>query len=387
MTTVPRFFRPPRSSFFLFGPRGVGKTTWVRSAFPDALFVNLLDAATYRELAARPERLSQRVAASGASTVVVDEVQRLPELLCTVHSLLESDRPVRFVLTGSSVRSLRSAGVNLLGGRAAHRELHPFLAAELGSSFRLDDALAHGLVPVVAQAANPRQAASAYASLYVEAEVRVEQWTRNIGGFSRFLEAMSFAHAAELNLSAVARDAEVPRSTVTSFLEILEDLLLGFRLRVFTRRANRRLARHPKFFFFDAGVYRAFRPTGPLDGPAEIAGPALEGLVAQHLRAWAAYRDGGGQLATWRTRAGVEVDFVVYGPNEFVGIEVKNGRRVRPEDLRGLRRFGEDYPEARRFLLYRGADRLLADGIHCLPVEDFLTALRPSRSLTAAARP
>ncbi len=365
----------------------MGKTTWVRSAFPDALMVDLLDAATYRELAARPERLAAQVAATGATTVVVDEVQRLPELLYTVHSLIESDRALRFVLTGSSIRALRRAGVNLLGGRAGHRELHPFLAAELGSRFRLDDALAHGLVPVVSQARDRRRAASSYASLYVDTEVRAEQWTRNIGGFSRFLEAMSFSHAAELNLSAVAREAGVPRATVSGFLEILEDLLLGFRLRVFSRRAKRRLARRPKFFFFDAGVYRAFRPTGPLDRPTEIEGPALEGLVVQHLRAWAACRDGKERISTWRTRAGVEVDFVIYGPDEFAAIEVKNNRRVRPEDLRGLRRFGEDYPDARRLLLYRGADRLLTDGILCLPVEEFLTALHPSSPLATAAGP
>ena len=349
--------------------------------------VDLLDAATHRALTARPERLAERVSSSSATTVVVDEVQRLPELLYTVHSLIESDRPLQFVLTGSSIRALRRAAVNLLGGRAEHLELHPFLAAELGSLFRLDDALAHGLVPVVSQARDRRRAASSYASLYVDTEVRAEQWTRNIGGFSRFLEAMSFSHAAELNLSAVAREAEVPRATVSGFLEILEDLLLGFRLRVFSRRAKRRLARHPKFFFFDAGVYRAFRPTGPLDRPTEIEGPALEGLVAQHLRAWTAYRDGRERLSTWRTRAGVEVDFVIYGPNEFAAIEVQNSRRVRPEDLRGLRRFGQDYPDARRLLLYRGADRRLTDGILCLPVEDFLTRLHPSVSLTATAGP
>lgn len=362
----------------------MGKTTWARTAFPDALMVDLLHGATHRRLSGRPERLADLVAAASADTIVVDEVQRVPELLYAVHSLIESDGR-RFVLTGSSVRSLRRAGVNLLGGRAVHRELHPFLAAELALEFDLGSALQQGMIPVVVDAESPGEAAAAYASLYVDAEVRAEGLTRDLGGFSRFLEALTFSHAAELNLSAVAREAEVPRSTVAGHLEILEDLLLGFRLRVFSRKAKRRLARHPKFYFFDTGLFRVLRPTGPLDRPAEIEGAALEGLVAQHLRGWVAYRGGGARLATWRTRAGLEVDFVVYGSGEFTAIEVKNSSRVRPEDLRGFRAFRDEYPEALRLLLYRGRDRLLIDGVLCLPVTDFLRALDPAASLATTA--
>ena len=156
------------------------------------------------------------------------------------------------------------------------------------------------------------------------------------------------------------------------------DLLLAFRVPVFTRRAKRELAAHPKFFFFDAGVFRANRPTGPLDSQADIDGGALEGLVAQHLRAWCDYGGGDHHLHYWQTRAGLEVDFVVYGASGLYAIEVKNSARVRPEDLRGLRNFGEDYPESRRILLYRGTGKSLQNGVLCLPCEEFLRDLVPN---------
>jgi len=158
----------------------------------------------------------------------------------------------------------------------------------------------------------------------------------------------------------------------------LEDLLLAFRVPVFTRRAQRELAAHPKFFFFDAGVFRANRPSGPLDAPSEIDGAALESLVAQHLRAWCDYSGGNHQLHYWQTRSKVEVDFVVYGEGGLYALEVKNSAQVRPEDLRGLKNFGEDFPESRRWLLYRGRERLLRDGILCVPCEEFLLQLKPS---------
>jgi predicted AAA+ superfamily ATPase len=193
------------------------------------------------------------------------------------------------------------------------------------------------------------------------------------------MEALSFSQAAVLNLANVARECQVNRKTVEGYLEILDDLLLGFRLPVFSRRAKRELAAHPKFFFFDAGVFRVNRPTGPLDSAADIDGAALEGLVAQHLRAWCDYSSGDHRLHYWQTRAKVEVDFVVYGASGLYALEVKNSGRVRPEDLRGLKAFAADYPECRRLLLYRGTERVLQDDILCLPCEEFLQSLRPNQ--------
>ena len=382
MTTLSRFLAAPRGSFFLFGPRGTGKTTWLRAQFPDALVVDLLRAEEFRRFAARPERLRELVrAVPPGGDIVVDEIQRVPELLNVVHELMESGKRWRFVLTGSSARTLRRRGVNLLAGRAILRTMHPFMAGELEAGFDLGTALSLGTVPTVLSSSDPAGALSAYASLYVEQEVRAEGLARDVGSFSRFLEAIAFSHAATLNVSEVARECETSRSTVSGYVELVEDLLLAFRLPVFTRRAKRRLVAHPRFFYFDCGVFRSLRPSGPLDRPDEIAGPALEGLVAQHLRAWLAYSETDGGLYYWRTRGGAEVDFVLYGTPGIWGIDVMNADRIRPADLRGLRAFGDEYPEARRILLYRGERRLIRNRVLCLPVDAFLAKLDPASAL------
>lgn len=378
MESTPRYFTPPEDHFFLLGPRGTGKTWLTGRLFPDALRIDLLDPETLRSMSARPERLRELLAARpDTRQVVVDEVQKLPDLLEVAHLLIEEKQDVQFIFTGSSARKLRRAGVNLLGGRAAQKSLHPFMAAELGSRFQLDEALRLGMLPVVLGAKDPAEILRAYNGLYLREEVQMEGLVRSVGSFSRFLESISFSHGAVLNLAGVARDCQVNRKTVEGFMEILEDLLLAFRLPVFSRRAQRELAVHPKFYFFDSGVFRANRPAGPLDAPAEIDGAALEGLVAQHLRAWCDYSRGDHRLYYWQTRSKVEIDFVVYGETCFHAIEVKNSVRVRPEDLRGLKKFGDDFPESSRWLLYRGRERLLIDGILCIPCEEFLLALKP----------
>ena len=380
MDVLGRFFELPEQSFFLFGPRGTGKSTWLRHQLADALFVDLLDPAQHRSLEGRPERLRELLAGSPSGTVVIDEIQRVPQLLTVIHAALEEPLPPRFVLTCSSARKLRRGGVDLLGGRAIQCEMHPFMAAEL-PSFDLAQALETGLVPLVLGAAQPAATLAGYASLYLDQEVRAEGLTRNIGNFARFLEAASFSHGGQLNVAAIARECEVSRKAVASYIEILQDLLLAYTLPVFRRRAKRQTSAHRKFYLFDAGVFRALRPRGPLDRPSEIDGQALEGLVAQHLRAWAAYSSEGTTLHFWRTRSGVEVDFVVYGPRGLQAFEVKNASRVEAKDLRGLQAFREDYPEAEAALLYRGQDRLRMNDIWCLPVDDFLRRIVPKRSL------
>ena len=382
METVSRFFQPPEGSFFLFGPRGTGKSTLMKAQFPDAIFVDLLDPEAFRTLSARPERLRERLSAEPhRKAVVIDEIQKLPELLGLVHALIEEKMGRQFVLTGSSARKLKRAGVDLLAGRALLCSLHPFMASELGDRFSLDDALQTGLLPVVMDAPDPARVLNTYAALYLREEVQMEGLVRNIGNFSRFLEAMSFSHASLLNISNVARECEVERKVVEGYIQVLEDLLLGYRLNVFTKRARRALVAHPKFYLFDAGVYRSLRPRGPLDRPEEVDGHALEGLVGQHLRAWIAYSGGDTSLFFWRTRSGVEVDFVVYGSEAFAAIEVKNAGRIHPADLKPLKAFKQDYPQCKAYLLYRGRDRLLKDDILCLPCDAFLKNLRPGHPL------
>ena len=380
MEFIPRFFVPPRNHFFLLGPRGTGKTLWSRHHYPQALRIDLLDPETLRSLSSRPERLVELVEGNrDKRQVIIDEIQKLPSLLEVIHLLIERKTDQQFILTGSSARKLRRQGVNLLGGRAVQRRLHPYLAAELGGRFSLNKALRQGMLPLVWSSEDPAETLKAYNGLYLREEVQMEGLVRSVGSFTRFLEALSFSHASVLNLSNVARECQVNRKTVEGFLEVLEDLLLGFRIPVFSRRAKRELAAHPKFYYFDAGVFRANRPAGPLDAPEEIHGLALEGLVAQHLRAWCDYSSGDHQLHYWQTRSQVEVDFVVYGESGIYAVEVKNASRVTPSDLRALQTFADDYPQSQRYLLYRGKERFRLKDVLCLPVDEFLIGLRPDR--------
>jgi len=382
-TIIPRIFEAPEDSFFLFGPRGTGKTTLLRKNYPDALWIDLLEPDVFRSYSAYPERLKEVILAHpDQKTVVIDEIQKIPELLSVIHSLIEKKSRIQFILTGSSSRKIKRTGADLLAGRVIKKTLHPFMAVELGKWFNLSQALTQGLLPIVRSARDPLSVLTTYVSLYVREEVQMEGLVRNIGNFSRFLEAVSFSHGSILNISNVARECQIERKVVEGYIGILEDLLLAFRLPVFSRRAKRAVIAHPKFYFFDSGVYRVLRPAGPLDRPEGIAGAALEGLVAQHLTAWNSYRGERNKVYYWRTAGGSEIDFVVYGAEVFWAIEVKNTSRIRPEDLRGLNNFKSDYPQSSAYLLYRGKERLMKNGILCLPCEEFLLGLNPTKRVS-----
>ena len=375
-----RFFKAPADSFFIFGPRGTGKSTWLTNTYPDAYVIDLLDDEIYRNYIAHPERIKQVVKANpDTKCIVVDEVQKAPTLLDGIHRLIEGDKQLQFILTGSSARKLRQGGVNLLAGRALLTHFHPFMAAELAENFSLDAALQNGLIPLVVSANDPVHTLSTYITLYLKEEVKEEGLVRDIGSFARFLEAMSFSHGSVLNLSNIARECQVSRKIVENYLSILEDLLIGYKLPVFAKRAKRAMTAQPKFYLFDAGVYHQLRPKGPLDSPDEIGGMALEGLVLQHLKAWCDYTDSQVDCYFWRTRGGSEVDFVVYGEHHFHAIEVKNAQQIHPKSLRSLKAFMSDYPSVKATLLYRGSERLMIDGILCRPVEEFLLELKPNQ--------
>jgi predicted AAA+ superfamily ATPase len=309
---------------------------------------------------------------------IIDEVQKAPALLDSIHSLIEEYKTHQFIMTGSSAIKLRRGGVNLLAGRALLTHFHPFMAAELGTDFSLDDAITNGLTPLIFSANAPDKAMETYIALYLKEEVKEESLVREIGAFARFLEAISFSHGSVLNLSNIARECNVSRKAVENYISIIEDLLLGYKLPVFTKRARRALTAQPKFYLFDAGVYYHLRPNGPLDSPDEIGGMALEGLVLQHLKAWCDYSDNRVDCYFWRSKGGSEVDFVLYGEHRFHAIEVKNAKQIHPKSLRSLKTFRSDYPEASTVLLYRGAEKIMVDGILCWPVDDFLLQLTPN---------
>ncbi len=363
-----------QSSLFLFGPRGTGKTSWIKAAMKDDLYFDLLDFSTYSSLAANPGKLENLIPKDYKNWVIIDEVQRVPELLNEVHRLIENNK-IRFLLTGSSARSLRKKGVNLLAGRALTYHMHPLVIQEIGEQFDLNHALIYGLLPASIGHEDPKKYLESYVQTYIREEVLQEGLTRNIGAFSRFLEAASFSQGNVLNYSDIARELALNRSMVADYFDILDDLLLSKRLSVFSLRAKRQVIAHQKFYFFDTGVYRAIRPTGPLDTAAELDGAAIETLFLQSLLAINDYLGLDYQTYFWRTSAGTEVDFVVYGPRGLHAFELKRSASVHTKDLRGLKSFKEDYPEAHLHLLFLGKHKEYHGDIEAVPLIDALKEL------------
>lgn len=377
-----RYFIPPKQqSYFLFGPRGTGKSTWLKSNYLDAYWIDLLNPETFRFYSTSPEKLYS-LDEQPKKQIVIDEIQKVPELLSVVHALIEEKKNYQFIMTGSSSRKLKRHGVNLLGGRALLKYMPPFFASEIGSSFNLERNIRLGMLPVVLDSSDPEEILRAYVGIYLKEEVQAESIVRSVPNFARFLEIMSFSHGSVLNGSNIARECQISRKTVDSYLLILEDLLLSFRLSVFRRKAKRALTSHQKFYYFDSGVFYSLRPKSFYDQQSERDGVALEGLVGQHLRAWVNAQIENYELSFWQTVSKVEVDFIVTGPDCFYAIEVKNGSVVHPVDLKGLNSFQEDYPEATALLLYRGKIRYKEGNILCIPVEDFLMKINPNNSLS-----
>lgn len=362
------------SSIFLFGPRGTGKTSWIKTHLPDSLYFDLLDFPLYTTLLTDPSRLEALIPQGYDKIIVIDEVQRIPELLNEVHRLIEK-RKYRFLLTGSSARSLKRRGVNLLAGRALRFNMHPLTIQEIGDQFDLSRALHYGLLPVAITHQDPKLYLESYVQTYIQEEVLQESLTRNIGAFTRFLEAASFSQGQVLNTSEIARELGINRLVVASYFNILEDLLIASRLPVFNKRAKRKTIVHQKFYFFDAGVYWNLRPKGPLDIQSEIEGAGLETLFYQSLLAINDYLKLDYSLYFWRTVAGDEVDFVAYGPNGLFAFEIKHGNTFTSKSLRGLKNFKEDYPEAKLFILYLGKQAEYHGDITALPFTQALQEL------------
>jgi len=373
----PRLLQKPlqhSKSFFLLGPRGTGKTRWVKAQLKDAIYIDLLDTEVYTLLLANPHRLLELIPPNYKNWIIIDEVQRIPPLLNEVHRLIEQDNR-RFVLTGSSARSLRKKGVNLLAGRALTYHMHPLVAQEIGDEFDLKQALSYGLLPAILSEPDPKAYLKAYVGTYVREEVLQEGLTRNLSAFTRFLEVASFSQGQIMNMSAIARETGISQKNISNYFDILDDLLIGYQLPVFTKRAKRQTISHPKFYFFDVGVYQTLRPKGLLDIQPEIDGPALETLFLQSARAINDYYELEYQFYYWRTLAGVEVDFILYGPKGLFAFEIKRSSKVSSSDTKNLRIFKEDFPEAQLFLIYSGDKRLYLQEVTAVPMLDVLKTL------------
>ncbi len=373
---ISRFVNyPKKQSFFLFGARGTGKSSWVEAEFPQALFIDLLDSQNYQTLLASPNRLEALIPKAAPEWVVIDEIQKIPALLDEVHRLIEK-RKQKFILTGSNARKLKKLGANLLAGRAIRLEMTPFHSLELKEKFDLKKALLCGLLPYAYLHDENSRYLKTYISTFLKEEIQQEGLVRNLGSFSRFLETASFSQGSQLNISKIGAESQIGRKAAEGYFQILEDFLIARRVPVFTKRAKRQMTAHPKFYFFDVGVFQALRPKGPLDSTEELGGITLDTLIYQELNGLKRVLDLDFNLSFWLPQRGKEVDFIIYGEHHFIAIEVKSSMRIRKEDFESLTEFHADYPQARRILLSGGDRNFHHEGIEVMTFEHFFSNMK-----------
>lgn len=358
-------------SLFLLGPRQTGKSTLLRRAFPKARYIDLLESDTFRELSAYPESLRQSLGPQ-ERMVIIDEIQKLPHLLDEVQALLDRNKNLRFILTGSSARKLKRGRANLLAGRAWFCRLHPLVSSEV-SYEKLTRRLNVGSLPAVLDSAVPNEDLRAYVGGYLKEEILAESAVRSIERFSRFLEVAALTNAHVLNFASVSNDTGIPARTVREHYQMLEDTLLGFQLPPFRGAGKRKPVATAKFYFFDVGVANTLMRRGEIRPGSELYGMAFEHQVFLELRAYLDYERLDAELTFWRTHSGYEVDFVVEGR---VAIEVKSSRRVSVTDLRGLRALSEETRLSHRIVVsMEPHERTTDDGIRILPAGDFFREL------------
>lgn len=376
-----RFLTLPKRSFFLFGPRGTGKTTWLHTNLEHALVVNLLLSKELISLTRDPDLLRKKVLAiSENQWVVIDEIQLLPILLNEVHALLfESNGKRKFALTGSSARKLKKKEVNLLAGRAVTREFFPLTLYEISENKEIknediDNILQFGTLPSIVTTENKSDKIDlleSYVSTYLKEEIQQEAIVRNLGAFSRFLEITAIMNGQILNSSNIATESGVARTTVNGYFSILEDTLLGFRLPSWRPRIKVKEIEHPKFYLFDCGVIRAL--SNKLYSPIEAVekGFLFETLVLNELRSFNSYARQGGKFYYWRTTSGTEVDFIWSRGSECIGFEVKSVNRWKSEYSKTLNDLIEQKIIHKGFGIYLGDSELKDGNVRILPVQNF----------------
>lgn len=363
-----------KETFFLWGPRQAGKTTLLREAYPDALWIDLLRSEEYRRYLQNPERLREELSQRPFAQVVIDEVQKVPQLLDEVHWLIENRR-VHFALCGSSARKVRRGAANLLGGRAVRYELHGLTAAEIGADFDLTRMLNHGYLPRHYLSDRPQRLLNAYVADYLKEEVAAEGLVRNLAVFSEFLNVAALSDTELVNASTIARECGVSSHTVRGYFQIVEDTHLGRWLPAYTKRPKRRVIGAPKFYFADVGVVNLLARRGTLHPGAELYGKAFENWVFHELAAHNAYSEAFAHLSYWRLASGIEVDFIV--DDMRLAIEAKATAKVTADHLRGLRAIVQDHPRVKRRVIVclESKSRITEDRIEVLAVKEFCDQL------------
>lgn len=374
----PRLLQRPAKSFFLFGPRGTGKSVWLDQVLADAaLRINLLKASEYLRYKQDPALLSQEVTAlDKGAWIIIDEVQKLPALLDEVHALLfDSNHGYNFALSGSSARKLKQSEANMLAGRALTRRMFPLSLLETGEDFNLDQALRHGCLPMAVTAdskADRIEYLDAYVELYLREEIQQEALVRNLDSFYRFLTVAAVANGQRLNISNIAREVGVARSTVQGYFSILEDTLLGWYLPAFRNRAKVKEVAHPKFYLFDCGVQRALAGLHRDKPSTAEQGVLFETWVLNEFRALNAWQGHGARFFYWRTPSGNEVDLIWQRGNKATGFEIKSSTRWKPEFNKGLQVLLESGDISAAYGIYRGDRRLKVGDVTVLPYQEAL---------------
>lgn len=358
-----------KKSCFLFGPRQTGKSSLIRHTLAKYRTYNLLDSETYLKLSRSLSRLREECRPH-EKIVIIDEIQKLPSLLDEVHFLIE-EKGIHFLLTGSSARKLRRGGVNLLGGRAWTRHLYPLTSAELGGKFDLVKAVNHGLLPSVYFSTSAEDDLRAYVGTYLREEIAAEGLTRNIPAFSRFLEIAALCNGQLLNYSKISNDAQVARSTIQEYFQILKDTLIAYELTPWKQSVKRKPLSTSKLYFFDCGVVRHLQKRSFIQPGAPEFGELLETFIFHELAAYSEY-NGSLPLNYWRSKSGFEVDFIL---NSRTAIEVKASKTIGPQDLKGLRILREEGRLKKYILICREKEPRTVDGIQILPIELFLKKL------------
>jgi predicted AAA+ superfamily ATPase len=363
------------NSFFLFGPRATGKTTLIRQELAEtATIIDLLDSRYFLKLSSAPHELESLITANPAKIVVIDEIQRIPELLNEVHRLIE-ERHITFLVTGSSARKLRRGKANLLAGRVWEARMFPLIYREL-EDFDLDRYLRCGGLPAVYLSDYPEEALDAYVNTYLREEVMAEGLIRRLPPFSRFLEAMALANGEMVNFTKIANDCQVPPSTVTEYVHLLEDTLVGLLLPAWTRSKNRKAIKTAKFYFFDPGVTHVLCGTETLDRNSNLYGKSFEQFIGMELRAYLSYTRKKLPLRYWRSKNGHEVDFLI---GESTAIEVKASKKISRNDFKGLSYLKEEGIFRNFILVSQDPVSSRVDQILALPWQKFLTDLWKDR--------
>ena len=374
----------PRSAFFLFGPRGTGKSTWIRSTLPDAYVVNLLPAENMLRYARDPAQFRNEVLGQRRDRwIVVDEVQRVPELLDEVHFLIEEKGYKRFALTGSSARKLKRGGANLLAGRALVKNLFALTAHETRFSVPSGQLLQFGALPLSVTAeddAAREDFLRAYVTTYLAEEIRAEALVRNLASFTRFIAVASLMAGQTTNVSGLARDAGVSREAARGYFEVLVDTLIGTWLPAYKPRAKVKEVSLPKFYWFDTGVLNAAAGAFDQPLPGDFQGVLLEHLVLHELRSHVHYAGLKGSLGYWATPSGSEVDFIWWHGSRAVAIEVKHGTRYRAEYRKGIAALLSSI-RAETYIVYLGDRELEVEGTRVLPVDTFMRGLHAGKIL------